>query len=553
MLRQFQLTTLALFSLGLIFSNQAIGANEGQNALDKAMETKLAATTLSDLTAVIKLCEEAMSKGLDEANEQFAKNLLSSTLLQRAQIVMKTIMRGPGVDPKWPQYRRLALTDLEKALKLEPNQPQGLYLAAQLNLLPGGNVKRATEMIDRLASLEDVDPLLKSKALALRAGMQAGDKEKQLADLDESIRLEPNQIATIRARALIHASMQNWDKALVDFNTAIKLDPSNKLVYEAKALVLAGMGKYKEAIACLDEADKLIPNSISTYTCRARIYLMQKKPKEALECLEKAHDKEPKNISVLLLRADVLQKLGQNKKSLADVDEVLKIRPNFIPAIQFRAILLSDDGKIAEAISTLQKILQDKPDDLITKLQLGMLYSANGQVKKALEIFSSILADHPDDATALRGRGDALLGLGKHKEAVADYEKTLKLQPNEPGLLNNMAWVLCTSPDKDVRDGKRSTELAKKAAEITDYKQVHILSTLAAAYAEMGDFKSAIEWVKKGLAIASPEEKEPLSKELKSYEKDKPWREDLSESQNAKDKEVEKPEEPKLKESTSTK
>ena len=80
--------------------------------------------------------------------------------------------------------------------------------------------------------------------------MQGSDKKKQLSDLDESIQLEPNQVATIRARALLHASMQNWEKALDDFNKAIKLDPTKTPVYEAKALVLAGMKKYDEAFAC---------------------------------------------------------------------------------------------------------------------------------------------------------------------------------------------------------------------------------------------------------------------------------------------------------------
>ena len=49
----------------------------------------------------------------------------------------------------------------------------------------------------------------------------------------------------------------------------------------------------------------------------------------------------------------------------------------------------------------------------------------------------------------------------------------------------------------------RSIELATKAADLTEHKQAHILSTLAAGYAETGDFKKAIEWSEKAVAIGA--------------------------------------------------
>ena len=70
-------------------------------------------------------------------------------------------------------------------------------------------------------------------------------------------------------------------------------------------------------------------------------------------------------------------------------------------------------------------------------------------------------------------------------------------------------------------------ELATQAAKLTDNKQAHILSTLAAAYAESGDFDKATEWSKKAVQLGSddPETNEQLKKELASYGEKKPWRE----------------------------
>ena len=93
------------------------------------------------------------------------------------------------------------------------------------------------------------------------------------------------------------------------------------------------------------------------------------------------------------------------------------------------------------------------------------------------------------------------MSLGKQAEAIADYEAALKLEPKNSGVLNNLAWVLATSPDDKLRNGKRAIELAKQACEVTEYKQAHILSTLAAGYAETGDFDTAINWSKKAVEL----------------------------------------------------
>jgi len=61
---------------------------------------------------------------------------------------------------------------------------------------------------------------------------------------------------------------------------------------------------------------------------------------------------------------------------------------------------------------------------------------------------------------------------------------------------------LATSPDDKLRDGKRALKLATKAAESSGYETPHILSTLAAAYAETGDFENAAKWSQKAVELA---------------------------------------------------
>jgi Tfp pilus assembly protein PilF len=163
-----------------------------------------------------------------------------------------------------------------------------------------------------------------------------------------------------------------------------------------------------------------------------------------------------------------------------------------------------------------------------------LLYRTKKDLAKAFETFDAALAIDANNWFLRYGRADLYLSVGKHAEAVKDYEIAFESQPDESGLLNNFAWLLATSPDDKVRNGRRAIKLATKACELTDHKMPHILSTLAAAYAETGDFESAKRWSKKAVEIATEENREQLSKELASYEGSHAWRELLNEEQENK-------------------
>jgi tetratricopeptide (TPR) repeat protein len=518
----------------MLAAGEARAENEGQADLDRATEVKLAAKTASDLADVIRLLEGALEKGLDEENTRFANSLLASTLIQRGSVTAKMVLliaeRDPEFaqrDPRFAERRKAALDDLEKGVKLHPQQPEALYFIARISLLSGGDTKRAAEALREAVELSADRPLFRAKALLLRASIEK-DPEKKMADLDDAVSTVPDDPAPLRARGLLRADMGKFQEALTDLDKAIELDPKHINTYEAKAIVLTRMKKYDEALVSLDKAHELVPNSILPLLQKARIHGLQSNLDAALHELDRAHSMHPENVAVLLLRAGAHRDNGQHKKALADADRALKLKPKLPGAMRLRAVLLVDADKLNEAIAQLEELRRAHPQDMLGLLQLGMLYVQEERHDQAIEAYSAVLAERPEVQLALRGRGDALLNVGKHKPAIADYETLIKLQPKDPGTLNNLAWVLATSPRKKLRDGKRAVALAAQACELTDYKAAHILSTLGAAYAETGDFETAIKWVEKGLEVTGGDEKEALEKELENYRAGKPFRELLS-------------------------
>lgn len=503
----------------------------GQAKLDEAIDLKISAESVSQLGEVIRLAKEAIDEGLDADNKPFAEQLLASCLIQRGGAFAEAVLRGSPRQIQSPQqYRQLramAMTDLEQAIKIDEKQPHAWYLIGRLESTPGGDHERAIAAFDKALEIDIKDTLLRARALTGRA-LLLEDPAKQSADLDEAVKLAPDEVETVRARGMFLADQKKYDEAKRDLQKAVELEPGDALNEAALAAVLAEAREYDEALAHYNKAIELEPEAAQLYNQRARVHLLQGKASEAIEDLDKTLELVPDQPMALLLRANALHALGDRDRAMADVERVLKENNDFTPALRMRGMLLADSGKLKEAIESLRTASEATPNDVELLLQMAAIELASKDPEGAVRDYTRVLEQDADNWLAKQGRADAYLGLGKHQEALTDYEAAYAAQPKNPTVLNNLSWLLSTSPNDELRDGARAVELAKTACEVTEYKQAHILSTLAAGYAESGDWDKAVEWSTKSVELADARQKEALSKELESYKQKKPWRESIA-------------------------
>ena len=529
--------------------------NEGDADLEEAFNLKINATTTRDLDKVASLCESAIEKGLDEEGVVEANQLWASAWYEYADQMSKQIFVPGQQDRRWRVYRREALTRLKKVVELSPDTSDAYLLIARLNGLPGGDKAAANAAIEKaIEKITDDDAKL-SKALFIRASL-SDDSDSRLADLNQAIKIDPSNLEAIRIRGAFYLQNNQADKAIEDFKLWLDNDKENLAAYYVVAQSLVAMQKFDEAIEILDKAAEVNPDESRTFKERARVLIAQEKQEQAIEDLGKAIQLNGKDFEAMMLRASLLLDEEKLDEALGDVNKALELQPGLIGAYRLRSFIYSAQENFEKAIEDIQTLADDDPSNLSFKTQLAMLYNANDEPSKSVEIYSPLIKQLSRDlenptndaqeealetllSSALRGRGDAYLSLSKHKDAIADYEEALELNPENDGVLNNLAWVLATSPNDELRDGKRSVDYALSACKLTDYKEAHILSTLASGYAEMGDFEKAREWSTKALELAGSErQKESLSKELESYKKNQPWRED--QSAELKDKEDDK-------------
>ena len=90
-----------------------------------------------------------------------------------------------------------------------------------------------------------------------------------------------------------------------------------------------------------------------------------------------------------------------------------------------------------------------------------------------------------------------------------------------------MAWILATSADPAIRDGANAVVFAEKAVAATERKTPWNLGTLAAAYAEVGQFEKAVSAQQEAIALLQTEEKKnDYRSRLRLYEAKTPYREE---------------------------
>jgi Flp pilus assembly protein TadD len=82
---------------------------------------------------------------------------------------------------------------------------------------------------------------------------------------------------------------------------------------------------------------------------------------------------------------------------------------------------------------------------------------------------------------------------GRIEEAIQHYREALNVDSNNPVVLNNLAWILATTSKPELRNGEEAVRLATKAVELTDRRLPRFIGTLAAAYAEAGQFSKAAQ------------------------------------------------------------
>ena len=157
----------------------------------------------------------------------------------------------------------------------------------------------------------------------------------------------------------------------------------------------------------------------------------------------------------------------------------------------FPDLALEDLSAAIKADPSNWRVISDRAD----------FWATTGHPEQALKDNSAAIALNPLCSRLFCNRGMAEANLKAYGDAIKDFEQSIRLDSNYAESFNDLAWILATCKEARYRDGKRAVELATRACDLTHSRDAPSLDTLAAAYAETGDFDSAILWEQKAIKV----------------------------------------------------
>ena len=121
------------------------------------------------------------------------------------------------------------------------------------------------------------------------------------------------------------------------------------------------------------------------------------------------------------------------------------------------------------------------------------------------------------------------MSTGRTARAINVFRKGLQEDPSHVLMNNNLAWLLATSPSAELRNGAEALRRARIALEVTEAQDPGICDTMAAAYAELGQFDEACRQAQTGMKLAKEAGLTDLAREvsrrLELYRSGRPYRE----------------------------
>jgi tetratricopeptide (TPR) repeat protein len=277
--------------------------------------------------------------------------------------------------------------------------------------------------------------------------------------------------------------LDNFDGGVKEFVAALALAPGEAYVLIARGQANQGRSHFDEALADFSEVVGLQPNQASGYYYRGQEYARRGIFDAALQDAEKVLEIDPK-ADGYLLRAQIWAGKKEFSKSIDDCSLALELAPD---------------------------------NDLAYRIRVHVSHEQK-EYDKCLADLEVLLKRNPEDSDLLASRGMVLLLKKSFKSALTDLSRAIELNPNNISALTSRAELLLTSEDSTVRDPDLGFTDAKRACDLTEWKDPYTLALVAQGYGAKKDWDSAVKWQKKALENPNLELKTKWEKALEDFQ-----------------------------------
>jgi len=197
-------------------------------------------------------------------------------------------------------------------------------------------------------------------------------------------------------------------------------------------------------------------------------------------------------------------------------NKALKLKSDWPEVHNNIAAAYQKNGEINKAISHLTEAVRLAPGQQDMRQSLDKLL-AHKRRNEQIELLKQTLEEEPADVNTHNELAGIYYSCADFAGAAEYWNKSLEINPQQPKICNNLAWLLAAEKDKKLRNPEKAVELAERACSLTDFKEAPMLDTLGVAYAAAGRFSEAIETAEKAMELAADANEKDLLKEISSH------------------------------------
>lgn len=210
--------------------------------------------------------------------------------------------------------------------------------------------------------------------------------------------------------------------------------------------------------------------------------------------------------------------------AISDFEMAISLDPRDADAYWNRGRAWFAKKEYDKAIRDYDEAVRLKPKDMMAYFLRGAAWFSKKDYDRAIKDLDQAIRLDPKDRSAFATRALARRLKKDHDKAAEDYAEAIRLAPTDPNAYSGLAWMLATCPEEKVRNGKLAIHLATKACELASWNSSWLLATLAAAYAEVGQFDEAERWQRKALEDPDYRANEEFHQRLELYKQKRPYR-----------------------------
>jgi tetratricopeptide (TPR) repeat protein len=331
---------------------------------------------------------------------------------------------------------------LDEILKNHPEEDDARASRAVLRMA-GGTPK------DLDQAIEDFKPLLEKQPSNLKIAYQLG-RAYELKGTEEAakaqylaiVRVNNSDIPTLDALSHLYLREQQFADGKRYSDMWLAIDPRNPSARLVRSASLAGLGDYAQTEAVLTSLIHDFPKLEGAYLQLGLLDTQEKHYDKAEVLFRKHYQPGQGDIRLLKGMLEMYAARGEWDRGILVLQKELDAFPQSAELHRLLAETAARAGRFDLGIEQYQKLLQMQPASPDIPLQLGLLYDARGQFDQALVQFQAARSVNPKDAFPAAMLGKVLEQTGRRQEAIGSYRESLRLDPDNTSVMNNLAFAL---------------------------------------------------------------------------------------------------------------